>query len=95
MVSPAIAPSLGVKRSGCEADHSHPSSAKLKNAWSCTSTPPTRLHGVVLSESTGTTLPFILRMVLPVILYEYETVLHSKERNQIENIWKRSSEENI
>jgi hypothetical protein len=31
--------SLGVKRPGREADHSHPSSAEVKNAWSYTSTP--------------------------------------------------------
>jgi hypothetical protein len=31
--------SLGVKRPGCEADHSPPSSAEVKNAWSYTSTP--------------------------------------------------------
>jgi hypothetical protein len=41
--------SLGVKRPGCEGDHSPPSSAKFKKAWSYTSTPPIRLHGVVLS----------------------------------------------
>jgi hypothetical protein len=34
---------------GREADHSPPSSAEIKNAWSYTSTPPIRLHGVVLS----------------------------------------------
>jgi hypothetical protein len=33
------APSLGVKRPGREADHSPPSCAKVKNAWSYTSTP--------------------------------------------------------
>jgi hypothetical protein len=32
--------SLGVKRPGREADHSTPSSAEVKNAWSYTSTPP-------------------------------------------------------
>jgi hypothetical protein len=48
---------LGVKRPGCEADHSPPSSAEVWNAWSYTSTPPVRLHGVVLS--LGTTLPYI------------------------------------
>jgi hypothetical protein len=32
-----------------DADHSPPSSAEVKNAWSYTSTPPIRLHGVVLS----------------------------------------------
>jgi hypothetical protein len=31
--------SLGVKRPGREADHSPPSSAKVKNEWSYTSTP--------------------------------------------------------
>jgi hypothetical protein len=33
------APSLGVKQPGREADHSPPSSAEVKNAWSYTSTP--------------------------------------------------------
>jgi hypothetical protein len=32
--------SLGVKRPGREADHSHPSGAEIKNVWSYTSTPP-------------------------------------------------------
>jgi hypothetical protein len=41
--------SLGVKRLGREHDHSPPSSAEVKNAWSYTSTLPIRLHGVVLS----------------------------------------------
>jgi hypothetical protein len=41
--------SLDVNWPGCEADHSSPSSAKIKNAWSYTSTLPIRLHGVVLS----------------------------------------------
>jgi hypothetical protein len=40
--------SLWVKRPGREADHSPPSSAEVKNAWSYTSSPPIRLHGVVL-----------------------------------------------
>jgi len=38
-----------LKRSGLEADHSPPSSAEVKNAWSYISTSPIRLHGVVLS----------------------------------------------
>jgi hypothetical protein len=41
--------SLGVKRPGRESDHSPPSSDEVKNAWSYTSTPTIRLHGVVLS----------------------------------------------
>jgi hypothetical protein len=41
--------SPGVKRLEREADHSPPSSAEVKKAWSYTSTPPIRLHGVVLT----------------------------------------------
>jgi hypothetical protein len=41
--------SLGVKRPGREADHSPPSSAEVKKAWSYTSILPIRLYGVVLS----------------------------------------------
>jgi hypothetical protein len=41
--------SLGVKRPRREADYSPPSNAEVKSAWNYTSTPPIRLHGVVLS----------------------------------------------
>jgi hypothetical protein len=41
--------SLGIKRPGREADHSTHLVPKSKNVWSYTSTPPIRLHGVVLS----------------------------------------------
>jgi hypothetical protein len=34
---------------GGEADHSPPSSAEVKDAWSYTSTPPIPLHGMVLN----------------------------------------------
>jgi len=37
----------GVKWLGCEADHSHSSSAEVKNVWSCTSTLTVSVHGVV------------------------------------------------
>jgi len=40
--------SLGAKRPGHEADHSPPSSAEV-NAWRYTSTPPIRIHGVMLN----------------------------------------------
>jgi hypothetical protein len=40
--------SLGVKRPRREADHSPPSSAEVKNAWSYTSTSSIRLQGMVL-----------------------------------------------
>jgi hypothetical protein len=32
--------SLGVKRPVCEADHSHPANAEVKDTWIYTSTPP-------------------------------------------------------
>jgi hypothetical protein len=41
--------SLGLKWPEREADHSPPSSAEVNNEWSYSSTPPIRLHGVVLS----------------------------------------------
>jgi hypothetical protein len=39
----------GVERPGCEADHSPPSSAKVKECVALYLHPPIRLHGVVLS----------------------------------------------
>jgi hypothetical protein len=44
------APFLGVKWPGCEVDNSPPSSDKVKNTWSYTSTPPICLHGMVLKK---------------------------------------------
>jgi hypothetical protein len=38
-----------VKRQGHEADHSHSSNADVKNVWNYISTPPIRLHVMVLS----------------------------------------------
>jgi hypothetical protein len=40
---------LGVERPWCKADHSSPSNAEVKNAWSYTFTPSIRPHGMVLS----------------------------------------------
>jgi hypothetical protein len=45
--------SLGLKRQGREADHSPPSSAEVKEAWSYTSTPLIRLYGVVKVKAQG------------------------------------------
>jgi hypothetical protein len=42
------ASSPGLKQPGREADHSPPSNVEVKNAWGYTSTPLTRLHGVVI-----------------------------------------------
>jgi len=38
--------SLNVKQPGCEANHSPPSSAEVKNDWSYASNPPTCLYFV-------------------------------------------------
>jgi hypothetical protein len=65
---------LGIKWPGREADHSSPSSAEVKNAWSCTSTPPICLHGVVLSYSSGTALPLLyLLQVISDLVHEEDT----------------------
>jgi hypothetical protein len=42
-----------IKRMGHEADHSRPTSSKVKNAWSYTSLLPVSLHSVVLSSAQG------------------------------------------
>jgi len=49
-------PSLAVKRPGREVDHSPPSSAEVKKAWSYTSIPNTSSQLAAWS-STGITLP--------------------------------------
>jgi hypothetical protein len=38
-----------LKRPGREADHSPTTTVQVKKTWTYTSTPPIRLHGVVLS----------------------------------------------
>jgi hypothetical protein len=38
-----------IKHPGHETEHLHPSSAEVKNVWSCTSVPPVHLHGMVLN----------------------------------------------
>jgi hypothetical protein len=73
--------SLGVKRSGREADYSPPSSAEIKNACSYTSTPPVRLHGAVLSlnKRRGTTLPVqALYVVNNEVIDAYMNISHWK-----------------
>jgi hypothetical protein len=51
---------LNVDLTEHKADHSPPSSAEVKNAWSYTCTPSICYHGVVLIWSTETTLPLYL-----------------------------------
>jgi len=42
-------PSMGIKQLEHQADHSLPSSVKVKNAWSYTSNPPVCLHGMMFN----------------------------------------------
>jgi hypothetical protein len=42
-----------VNRPGREADHSYPSSAKVKNACSYATTAPLSLHGVVFNQESS------------------------------------------
>jgi len=62
---PALRP-LGVKRPGRETDHSSPSSTVVKKCMELYLHSPTRLHGVVLRKSAGTTLH------LPFFMYNLE-----------------------
>jgi hypothetical protein len=55
--------SLGLKRLGREADHSPQSNAEVRNAWSCNSTPPIRLHGVVLNYRDNFTFIFVIKKI--------------------------------
>jgi len=43
--------SPGVKRLRHDANHSPPSSAEIKYAWSCTSTLTLNLHGAMINET--------------------------------------------
>jgi hypothetical protein len=65
--------SLGVKRPGREADHSPPSSAEVKNAWSCTSTPQYVFMAWCLGKHKLRPLGFlsvyITRVVTPLSLH--------------------------
>jgi len=49
------------KRRGREADHSPPSSAEVKNAWSYTPTPQYAFMAWFLFKNTWTTLPYLVR----------------------------------
>jgi hypothetical protein len=78
--------SLGVKRPGRKADHSHPSTADVTNTWSYTSTSSIRLHGVALSWITGITLSFAWSF-LPSYLLPYTFTLSlSSDANKIETL---------
>jgi hypothetical protein len=46
----------GVKRPETDVDHSHPSSAEVKNEWSIPLLSPTCLHGVVRNSLCSTIL---------------------------------------
>jgi hypothetical protein len=61
--------SLGIKRPGRKSDHSPPPTGEIKNAWSYTSTPQTRLPGVVLSYARDKfTLIIIIIIIIIIIL---------------------------
>jgi hypothetical protein len=55
--------SPGVKRPWRETDRTPLPSVEVKNAWSYTSTPQIRLHGMVLKLRKGTTLSFTRKCV--------------------------------
>jgi hypothetical protein len=69
----------GVKRSGREADHSSPSSANVKNAWSYISTPPIRLQGVVCSVKTKHVDNFIFTFIYEGVSKSFRTESITKQ----------------
>jgi hypothetical protein len=70
--------SLGVKQWGHEAHHSTPSSAKVKNVWSYTSTPQYAFMAwSSVKKRTGTTLPL---PYLPLNMVMYTCLLYFKTR---------------
>jgi hypothetical protein len=67
--------SLGLKRPSREANHSPPRSTEFKNAWSYTSTPSIRFHGVWCSDKwQGQFYPYFIAYhnILPVLFTESE-----------------------
>ena len=67
-----MAPSLGIKWPRHEAAHSPPSSAKVRSAWSYTSTPP-----CAFMACRGTILPFSM--------HSFHHTKHTDERNTVIN----------
>jgi hypothetical protein len=55
---------MGVKGLGYEADHSIPSTAEVKHAWSYISTPLICLHGVLLIKHRNFSLDVVIRTVV-------------------------------
>jgi len=69
------APCLRVKRPGREAEHSHSSSAEVKECVELCLRSPIRLMAWCLAKSTGTTLP----LSLYILQEEFELVLIRRE----------------
>ena len=59
---------MGVKLQGHEVNHSHPSTAKVKSAWSYTTTPPVCLRGAE-------------RENLPLLYVKHFTTVFEKQDN--------------
>jgi hypothetical protein len=66
----------GVKRPGQEVDHSPPSSAKVKNEWSCTTAPPVCLLGVGRDKYTFPLPNRRLIMLFEIVDYIFVQVSH-------------------
>jgi hypothetical protein len=73
--------SLSVRHPGHEAHHSRPSSAEVKNAWSCTSTSSVRLHGVVLILKKHKFSFFSYNGTICIVNFRVSSTWLLKERN--------------
>jgi hypothetical protein len=83
--------SLRVKRPERETDLSSSSSVEDKNAWSCTFTSSIRLHGVVLSWSTGNRMWCVDMSVSLAVLYApvSKSVSFYEKYEEIKLMWLR------
>jgi hypothetical protein len=59
---------------------------KSKNVWSCTFALPIRLHSLVLSWSTGTTLPYVLPRI-NVLLLAWTNLSVRKSQKTLSSFW--------
>jgi hypothetical protein len=73
---------LEVKRPGLEADHSHPSSAEVKNAWSYNSTPQYTFMALCSVKAQ------LLKLFI-IISPSWEAISHLASQEIPRNLWNR------
>ena len=75
----------GLKRPEHDIDHSHRSSAKVKNVWNCTSSPPVLLHNPDRAELTF--LCVLSWNVRNLLAWGYAAIFHLNSKS----VWKKKA----